>query len=228
MDKKKRPVGRPSDKKSIDKVALLRLALKNFAERGFGGVTLKHIAVQSDVAVSLLNYHFGTKEITSKEDIWRQAMQLVGSEIQQELDDLFKVIAGLDGLEKLRLFNRKIVINSAKNPEFQQVIVQEMFSKSNRSSWLTNELLKPIYKNMEETIEAEKAKGRIRNIPQANITSFIIGSITMFFSRSYQMEQAYGIDVFSQEAVEAHADAINELIFNGLLVTMRSPKATID
>ncbi len=218
MKKKKRQVGRPSEKKSIDKAVLLRLALKNFAERGFGGVTLKDIAVENNVAVSLLNYHFGTADISSKEDIWRQAMQLVGSEIQQELEDLFKVIEGMDGLQKLKLFNRKIVINSAKNPEFQQVIVQEMFSKSARSSWLTNELLKPIYKNMEETIDAEKAKGRIRDIPQANITSFIIGSITMFFSRSYQMEQAYGIDVFSDEAVEAHADAINELIFSGLLV----------
>ena len=218
MEKKKRKVGRPSEKKAINREKLLRLALKNFAERGFGGVTLKDIAKQSEIAVSLLNYHFGTEEDTAKIDIWKKAMRLVGTEIQEELEDLFKVIEGMEGLEKLRLFNRKIVINSAKNPEFQQVIVQEMFTKSERSSWLTNELLKPIYKNMEETIAEEKAKGRIRNIPQANITSFIIGSITMFFSRSYQMEQAYGIDVFSEEAVEAHADAINELIFNGLLV----------
>ena len=212
MKKTIRPVGRPSDKKNIDKEALLRLALKNFAQTGFGGTTLKRIADQSGIAVSLLNHHFGTKE-----DIWKKAMSLVGNEIQQELADMFTLLEGMDGLQKLRLFNRKIVINSAKNPEFQQVIVQEMFSKSARSTWLTNELLQPIYKGMEETIAEEKAKGRIRDIPQANITSFIIGSITMFFSRSYQMEQAYGIDVFSQEAVEAHADAINELIFNGLL-----------
>ncbi len=212
MAQKKRNVGRPSGKKAIDKEKLLRLALKTFAEGGYGGTTLKDIAKRTGTAVSLLNHHFGPKE-----EIWKKAMRLVGNEIQQELVDMFELIEGMDGLEKLRLFNRKIVINSAKNPEFQQVIVQEMFSKSDRSSWLTNELLKPIYKGMEETINEEKAKGRIRNIPQANITSFIIGSITMFFSRSYQMEQAYGIDVFSQEAVEAHADAINELIFNGLL-----------
>jgi len=218
MEKKKRKVGRPSEKKAINREKLLRLALKSFAEKGFGGVTLKQIAQQSNIAISLLNYHFGKEKDTAKLDIWKKAMRLVGTEIQEELEDLFKVIEGLDGLEKLRLFNRKIVINSAKNPEFQQVIVQEMFSKSERSFWLTNELLKPIYKKMEETIAEEKAKGRIRDIPQANITSFIIGSITMFFSRSYQMEQAYDVDVFSEEVVEAHADAINELIFNGLLV----------
>ena len=208
----KRQVGRPPDKKNIDKEAVLRMALKSFAQTGFGGTSLKRIADQSGIAVSLLNHHFG-----SKLDIWKKSMRLVGNEIQQELASMFELLEGMDGLEKLRLFNRKIVINSAKNPEFQQVIVQEMFSKSERSTWLTNELLKPIYKGMEETITEEKAKGRIRNIPQANITSFIIGSITMFFSRSYQMEQAYGIDVFSPAAMEAHADAINELIFNGLL-----------
>jgi len=165
MAQKKRNVGRPSGKKAIDKEKLLRLALKTFAEGGYGGTTLKDIAKRTGTAVSLLNHHFGPKE-----EIWKKAMRLVGNEIQQELVDMFELIEGMDGLEKLRLFNRKIVINSAKNPEFQQVIVQEMFSKSDRSSWLTNELLKPIYKGMEETINEEKAKGRIRNIPQANFS----------------------------------------------------------
>ena len=210
---KKRSVGRPKEKMSLDTDRVLRIALKNFAERGFGGVSLKSLAESTGVAVSLLNYLFG-----SKEELWKKSLRLVGSKIAEEINDLFTIIEHMDGIEKLKLFNKKIVHTSAKHPEFQQVIVQEVFSNSSRSSWLVKELLGPIYKEMEEVISDEIEKGRIRNVPQAHLTSFIIGSITTFFSRSYQMKKAYGIDSFSQESIEAHTRFINELLFNGLLL----------
>ncbi len=213
VKKSKRSVGRPTEKMGIDKEEILRIALKSFAEKGFGGVSLKSLAEKTGVAVSLLNYRFGNKE-----ELWKKAMTLVGIKIAEEINDLFTVVDGIDGLEKLKFFNKKIVHTSAKHPEFQQIIVQEVFSNSSRSTWLVEELLRPIYSNMENLIAEEIEKGRIRNIPQAHITSFIIGSITTFFSRSYLMQKAYGIDSFSKEAVDAHAEYINELLFNGLLV----------
>lgn len=210
---KKRTVGRPKEHMSLDTNRILRIALKCFAEKGFGGVSLKSLAEKTGVAVSLLNYHFG-----SKEELWKKSLKLVGLKITEEINDLFTIIDHMDGIEKLKLLNKKLVHTSAKHPEFQQVIVQEVFSNSTRSTWLVEELLGPIYYNMEKVIAEEIKKGRIRNIPQAHLTSFIIGSITTFFSRSYQMKKAYGIDSFAEESVDAHANFINELIFNGLLI----------
>jgi len=211
---KKRKVGRPKEHKSLDTDKVLRIALKSFAEKGFGGLSLKSLAEKTGVAVSLLNYHFGNKEA-----LWKKSLKLVGLKITKELDDLFTIIDDMDGLEKLKLLNKKLVHISANHPEFQQVIVQEVFSNSSRSTWLIEELLGPIYYNMETIIAEEIKKGRIRNIPQAHLTSFIIGSITTFFSRSYQMQKAYGVDSFSKEAIDAHAKFINELLFNGLLTS---------
>ena len=143
-------------------------------------------------------------------------MQLIGTEIYTELNNLFTLIDDLDGLEKLRLFNKKIVHVSAKYPEFQQVVVQEVFSETSRSEWLIEKLLKPIFGIMEGVIKEEKAKGRIKDIPQANLSSFIIGSITTLFSRSFQMKKMYGIDPRDKEQVDLHVTIINDLIFNGL------------
>ena len=208
----KRKAGRPRKDKDLDTSQILRKALQSFAKEGYGGVTISKLAENLGVADSLLHYHFGGKLA-----LWKKATRLVGNEIYEELRQLFDVIDDIDGLEKLRLFNKKIVQTSAKYPEFQQVVVQEVFSDNPRSEWLIEELLKPIFGIMENVIKEEKKKGRIKDIPQANLTSFIIGSITTLFSRSFQMRKMHGIDPLEKEQVDLHAHLINDLIFNGLL-----------
>ena len=210
--KVKRKAGRPKKNKDLNTDTILRIALKSFAREGYGGVKIKAIAQETGVADSLLHYYF-----KSKEELWKQAMQLIGTEIQGELDTLFNLIDDLDGLEKLRLFNKKIVHVSAKYPEFQQVVVQEVFSDNPRSEWLIDELLIPIFGIMGNIIKTEQNKGRIKDIPQANLTSFIIGSITTLFSRSFQMKKMHGINPLDKEQVDLHVTFINDLIFNGLV-----------
>lgn len=210
--KEQRKAGRPKKNKDLNTNNILRIALKNFAKKGYGGVTISKIAKETGVADSLLHYHFGNKE-----DLWKKSMQLIGEEIHNELNDLFSLIDDLDGLEKLRLYHKKIVQVSAKYPEFQQVVVQEVFSDNPRSAWLIDELLQPIFAPMQTIIKTEKAKGRIKDIPIANLTSFIIGSITTLFTRSFQMKKMHGIDSLDQEQIDLHVTLINDLIFNGLL-----------
>ena len=80
-----------------------------------------------------------------------------------------------------------------------------------------DELLQPIFAPMQNIIATETAKGRIKDIPAANLTSFIIGSITTLFTRSFQMKKMHGIDSLDKEQIDLHVTLINDLIFNGLL-----------
>lgn len=210
---KKRKPGRPSEKQGVDLDFILRTALKSFAKNGFRGVSLNSLAKEVGVADSNLHYHFG-----SKEELWKSALNLVGGEIVKELDNLSRLIKDLDGIQQMKLFNKQIVYVSARYPEFQQIVVQEVFSKSDRSKWLIENLLGSIYKYMDSVRIEEQKKGRIKEIPSANMTSFVIGSITTLFSRSYQMETLYGVDAFDEKEVERHADIINDLLFEGMLV----------
>ncbi len=212
MEKKvKRKAGRPRDSKSLNTNNILRTALRCFAKQGYGGVTINALAKETDVADSLLHYHFGNKE-----QLWKKATSLVGKEIHQELVDLFAMIDDLDGLEKLRLYNKKIIHISAKYPEFQQVVIQEVFSDNPRSAWLIDELMQPIFGFMEAILQEEIQKGRIKDIPPANLSSFIIGSITTLFTRSFQMRKMHGIDPFDSEQVDQHVELMNDLLFTGL------------
>lgn len=212
VEKNKRNPGRPSEHLSTKTDELLRVALKSFAREGYGGLSLNALAKELGIAPSLLSYHF-----KSKEELWKSALNLVGGEIYKELTDMFKVLDGVDGLEQLRLYCRKIVLISAKYPEFQQIVVQEVFSESERSEWLIEELLRPIFGFMNKILKEERAKGTIKNIPDANLMSFIIGSITTLFSRSFQMKKLYNVDSFEEKEVEQHAVFITDLLFGGLL-----------
>ena len=209
----KRSPGRPTEKQSANLDDILRVAMKCFAKKGYGGVSLTSLAKEAGVADSLLHYHF-----KSKENIWKRALKLVGGEIYKGLKDLVPLIKELDGVQQLKILNRQIVYISARNPEFQQIIVQEMFSKSERSKWLVEELLIPIYSFHESIRKQEQEKGSIKNIPPANLVSFMFGAITTFFARTYQMETQFGVDSYDEKEVEQHADLINDLIFNGLLM----------
>jgi TetR/AcrR family transcriptional regulator len=209
----KRNPGRPVDKQSADLDSIRRSAIKEFAKQGFGGVSINALAKKVNVADSLLHYHFG-----SKLDLWKSCLSLVGGEIAEKFANLKKLSSDLTGSDRIKLFNKQLVYVSAEFPEFQQIVVHEVFSQSERSEWLITELMRPIYQYFEEILQEEQKKGTIKNIPSANLTSFIIGSITTLFSRSYQMKKMYGIDAFSSEEIELHADLMNELILGALLI----------
>ncbi len=209
----KRKPGRPSEKQAVNTDNILRLALKAFAREGYGGVSLNSLAKEVGVADSNLHYHFG-----SKEEMWKSALNLVGGEIVKELENLSRLIKDLDGIQQMKLFNKQLVYVSARYPEFQQIVVQEVFSKSDRSEWLVKHLLGNIYQYVDSIRKEEQKKGRIKKVPNANMTSFVIGSITTLFSRSYQMQTLYGLDPFDDEEVERHAEIVNDLLFNGMLI----------
>ncbi|MEE9374004.1 MAG: TetR/AcrR family transcriptional regulator [Saprospiraceae bacterium] len=219
MPKKKRTVGRPKEKNSIETQEVLVEALKSFAQLGYGGVSLSSLAKKTGVADSLLHYHFGTKE-----ELWKKSMMQAGSQIIDSLEDIFNVLDNVNGLEKLRIYIKKIVLFSASHPEFQQVVVQEVFSDSSRSNWLIEEILKPIFSFMEVIIKEEQAKGTIKSIPPANLFSFIIGAIITFFARSYQMKKLYDVDCFEEEQVQNQAKIVTDLILNGLITEEKKMK----
>lgn len=210
--KVKRSPGRPSEKQGTDQVQILQLAIQQFAAKGFGGVSINSLAKSVGVADSLFHYHFG-----SKFELWKSCMNYVGNKISKEFEAVNKLSKGLDITERIKLFNKQLVYISAKYPEFQQIVVQEAFIKSERSDWLISQQLRPIYNIYEDILMQAMDKEVIKRIPQASLSSFILGGITTFFSRSYQMKSLYDVDAFSEDQVEQHAMVMNDIILHGIL-----------
>ncbi|MEM9821416.1 MAG: TetR/AcrR family transcriptional regulator [Bacteroidota bacterium] len=212
LKKNKRSPGRPKERQQADLDKILSIATKCFAKNGYGGVSISLLAKEAGIADSLLHYHFGNKE-----ELWKKAVSHTGNKIIAEMEQLVPLIKHLDGIEQLKILNKKLLYYSATYPEFQQIVIQEVFSKSVRSNWLIENALDSVFTYYDQLIEQEQANGKLKKVPLANVYSFIIGSLVTLYSRSYLIEQRYGVDPFQPEQQELHADTINDLIFNGLL-----------
>ena len=155
--KKKRTPGRPTEKQSTNLDEILTTATKCFAKNGYGGVSISLLAKEAGIADSLLHYHFGNKE-----ELWKKAVSHTGNKIIGEMEQLIPLIKHLDGIEQLKILNKKILYYSANYPEFQQIVIQEVFSKSDRSKWLIDNALDSVFTYYDDLILQEQKNGRLK------------------------------------------------------------------
>ena len=207
-NKKKR--GRPFANKQIDKIAILDIAIHEFANNGFDGARLKAIAKEANISSSLMNYHF-----ENKEDIWRQAVLQLGDKLKARIVETQGYLKDLTGVAALKAFTRQFIYFSAEHPEFYKVIFHEMCTKTERAKWLVQNILSPLHyifdgKNTTEENEMLNFEG----IPIANLSSIIIGAANTFFIHSFQMEEMYKVQSFDPKEIERHADIVIDLIFS--------------
>lgn len=203
--------GRPSRDDQLDMACVLSKATEVFAERGFDGASLREIAKRADVRnVSIINYHFG-----SKEDLWRAAITRLGDKLTTRFTDLSGVLRDVTGNQLLKAYMRQFIYFTAENPDFHRVIAQEMCAQSERTAWLVNHLLDPLHQFFESSLPLpESENARLSKIPIPNLTSLFIGAATTYFFHASQMKIQYDVDPFSQEEIEKHVEYVNKLFFD--------------
>lgn len=208
----KRKRGRPSAKKQMDKTALFQLALKAFAEQGFKGVRMYALAKEAGVANSLLNYHFKTKE-----NLWKQTMLYAYGQLQEKFKAVHRNFKDLEGIPLLKVLTRQYVYFAAEFPEYSEIFTHEMSAKSDRADWLMKNLVMPMHEQVDKVYVREQKKGNIKKIATANLSLITIGAASLFFNYKYFLRSKYGVEVFKETEVEKHADAVIEIIFNGMI-----------
>ncbi|MEL6589804.1 MAG: TetR family transcriptional regulator [Bacteroidota bacterium] len=208
-EKSGRKRGRPVSREKIDQDRLLDIANKVFAEKGFEGAQLKEIAERAGISKSLMNYHYGNKE-----QLWKVSVKRLGEKLNEQLRETGRMLKDLTGVALMKAYNRQFIYFSAEHPEFYKIFIQEMYAGTERSFWMFDNILKPLYEFTEVFIKAAKADNDpIGKIPTANLSAILMGSANTIFMHAYQMQQVYGVDPFQPEEIERHADIINALVF---------------
>ncbi len=207
LPKKKR--GRPVGSKQIDKVAILNIAIQEFANKGFDGVRQRDIAKKASITNSLMNYHFD-----SKEDLWKQAIIQLGEKLKLRYAEVQGYFKDLEGLPALKAYTRQFIHFSAEHPEFYKVVFHEMCTQTERADWLVDTILSPLHQVFGGvSLNEESGQEEFRGFPVANLSSIIIGAANVFFIHAFQMEKMYGVNPFKKEEIEKHADIVIELLF---------------
>lgn len=209
---RRRKVGRPSGTEGIQKKTILAIALREFAEYGFEGVSMVAIGKKAGVQDSLLHYHFG-----SKEGLWQAAVAQAANQYIEESRRTERYFKDLDLQSMTKALIRQMVYSSAENIDIYKVIFQEVMHRSKRADWLIEHIITPYcerYKRLFNRYETEL--GHKISLSPGQFMSMSYGLYSIFFIMEHAVEQIEGSDVFASEQIEQHADRVTEMLYQAI------------
>ncbi len=187
---------------------LVASALHEFAERGFGGASTRHITERAGVALASLPYHFKTKDA-----LWRAAADHIFGVFIEQFTRRIEGLAGVDPLTCLRLVLRDFVFFSAAHPELHRFLLQDGAEKTARLEWLVERHVRPILDQLQRLFDDLADTGYPVDRDSSQLFYRLVGATATAFAASAQVELLTGRDPFSKASVEAHADAMVRLFF---------------
>lgn len=183
---------------------IVTAALLAISESGFEGVSTRAVAARANVSQGLLTYHF-----KSKEALWRAAADQIFDQINDTISQVLNSGKKLDPREKRRQLICNMVKFSATHPEFMRFMLEKEDGNSERSRWLVDTHLRPIYKLfgqiMTDTPKAE--------LP--HLFYIITGASMLVFSAQKECRHLTGIDPCTNAAVKRHGNMVADLIEPG-------------
>jgi TetR/AcrR family transcriptional regulator len=193
---------------------ILDAALKTFSVHGFEGASIADIASHYAVSPALIHYYFA-----SKEELWRSALEYGIGDVLHNLQDTMRDLTEIDSVGRLKFFIRRYVAILAERPEVFLVIIRESDTRGPRLTWLSKQYLAPLYSLFTNLVEKAQQEGRVKsNIPSYHLSQIIAGASWQFIASRNRMLETYGVDVLKKEERERHANAVIDILFNGMLV----------
>ena len=187
---------------------ILEAALEVFSERGFDGATTRDIAARAATNLGLITYYFD-----SKEKLWRAAVDRVFGALAEVLAGALPAEPDADALARVV---RELVRFAAHNPAFVRIMNDEGRRAGSRMRWLTDRHQKPLYEAVVAMLPQAAARGVLPDVPPIHLFYVLIGAVGMIFSQAPECERLTGTDpTSSDEAIEAHADAVVALLLGG-------------
>src|SRR5882724_1158422 len=183
-------------------------ALEAFAKRGFEGARTRDIAAGAKVNQGLITYHF-----SSKQDLWKAAVDHIFAIVAESLGDRIRALAEVDPVMRARLVVRHLVRFAAAHPELHQLMVQEGKTDGPRMQWLVDRHVRPLYETSRALIEAAQAEGTLAGIPSLHLHYILLGAAGHLFVMAPECRRLTGEDPMRKEVVEAHADAMVSVLF---------------
>ncbi len=183
-------------------------ALDVFAERSFDGASTREIALRGGVTQPLLNYHF-----SSKLDLWRAAVDRLFELLTTTLSERIEGLRGVDELTTMRLIAREFIHFSARHPELHRIITGECKTDTPRMDWLVERHIRPLYEDTVAQFTQLSEQGHVPPIPPAHLYYILTGAGPTMFVLGPECRRLTGLDPTSHDVIEAHADAVVQLLF---------------
>lgn len=208
-DDKKGSTSKSTDSKEL----LLEAAKKVFAAKGYEGATVKDLADEAGVNVSLVSYHFG-----GKENLYRTCLEGFGLSRLETAKRILKAPTSAEEFKvRLRLFGEDFLEIHRKEPNTCK-IVQTAIDVLNA---VTTDIFKNVFFQMFATLRDFVATAQERNIIRKGLdpeitTAMMFGGL-MHIVRSQGMAKSVGLRSLSDDKYAAEViDHWIEIYTNGI------------
>ncbi|WP_328609490.1 TetR/AcrR family transcriptional regulator [Amycolatopsis sp. NBC_00345] len=188
---------------------MLAEALHAFAVHGYQGVSVRDLNRSLGVSHNLLHQRFG-----SKDGVWHAAVDWGFGGLVAELAQADDATA--DPEVRLRTMVRTFVSFSARNPDLQRVITSEAGQQSERLDHLLETFVLPVLTAFAPLYGELVESGRLRDVPANTLYYLITSGGGAMFSQEGMTRRLFGDSPFEPAAIERHAEAVADLIIEGL------------
>lgn len=221
-----RPKNRKKKKDSIpsldsldSKEKLLRIALRQFAQKGFDGASVKSIAEEAEMNVSLISYYF-----QGKEGLLREALERFGNE---RLQDAKQILTPPESVEDIRV-KLKMWLQQFLNCHVDEPDVCGILHRENplEKPFMFEVFHKTFLKSFEavaDFFEQAKRKKLIRDLdPMLLAGSFF--AIVIHLGRNQKIQKMIqGVSIEEDDYRKTVAEQIIDLHFHGILRSKEKP-----
>jgi AcrR family transcriptional regulator len=189
------------EKRKATREQIVNAALIAISESGFDGVSTRAIAERANVSQGLLTYHF-----KSKDALWRAATDYLFEMANDSMKEVFFPNESVEPREQQRNLIRQMVYFSAAHPEFIRFLLEHEKENNERSRWLVDTHLRPIYKQFVQVM------GDIPKIDLPHALYIFAGASGLIFCAPNECKQLTGTDPRSKETIKRHADYLANLL----------------
>jgi len=204
------PKAKPSRRRPDDvKARVVAAARVAFSSHGFEGASVRAIARDAHVGLSLLLYHFGTKE-----NLWRAVMTDIMSEGRRAARSTTdRSGVAKSAADELRTLIEDLVRRFAENPDIHRLIVMEANRPSDRLIWLCEQFVKPDFDAVITLIVRAQNEGAVRKLNPARLRYAIVSLAAVPFSVSAEYQFLTGHNPFSSREIDSAIDFIHRIVF---------------
>ncbi|HZQ22102.1 MAG TPA: TetR/AcrR family transcriptional regulator [Terriglobales bacterium] len=200
--------GQPEESRA----AILRAAVKEFAEHGVAGARTDAIAHAAGVNKALLYYYFQDKET------------LYGAVLDQVFTGLRERVFGALGSEttpreKILAYVCAYFDFLANNPLYPRLVQREMMQagqKQGHMEHLVNQYFRPIFNRLKEVLTEGIDKGEFRPVDPVHFIPSMIAMIVQYFASAPVMQMMMRVNPLSPERIAERRAAVIDFISTAL------------
>lgn len=200
--------------------AILKAALREFAQEGVSGARTDHIASAAHVNKALIYYYF-----QDKEELYGAVLDQVFSGLAERINQVLD--CDLPPREKVLAYAAAHFDYIAASPLYPRVVQREMMRAGRKGSphirRMVDRFLRPVQMRLAELFRAGMESGDFRRVDAAHFVFSIVAMNVFYFSSAPVLALLTQGDPLAPEAVAVRRAAVLDLIAAALFTP--SPSA---